>query len=155
MEHKKILTLIENVDPQDNAALDEIDARVWCWLEDCKFKRMLNNKYPTLSASKFSFYEDDQIYYKLVSGIRYCTCRDALKAIRPEGYLFTIQKEYHSVGNTNPTKTINWFCLISSVDRCKIPSFKSDPISMPTEELAELHAIIQAIAWERQSDGTE
>jgi hypothetical protein len=28
-----ILKIIENVDPADTAKLDEIDARVWCWLE--------------------------------------------------------------------------------------------------------------------------
>ena len=141
-DHKKILTLIENVDPLDNDALDEIDARVWCWLEDCKFKRMLNNKYPTLSASKFSFYEDDQIYYKLVSGIRYCTSRDALKAIRPDGW------QWYLVPRDD-----NLMVRFGGALDC-VGTGQLESPSLPTEELAELHAIIQAIAWERQNDGT-
>ena len=58
-EMKDILKLIENVDPEDSAALDEIDYRV--------FKFIHGRAVPNRAR-------------------RYTTSRDALKSIRPEGY---------------------------------------------------------------------
>ena len=124
-----ILKLIEEVSPDDTAALKEIDARVWCWL---------NNK----------TYDTHAIFNDVVSiwfgnkgksvhqFIRYTRSRDSLKSIRPEGY-FSIDE--------NGTK--GWQASINRPDDG--PSGPCFIITgMPTEELAELHAIIQAIEYE-------
>ena len=37
-EHEKILKLIEEVDPNDTAMLDEIDARVSCYINERAYK---------------------------------------------------------------------------------------------------------------------
>jgi len=72
----KLLTMIENVDPTDTEAMDEIDAHFWHW------------------------YRGDE--YRVKPNIRYegrenvSTSRDALKAIRPEGWLVVDVEQYPS-----------------------------------------------------------
>lgn len=106
---KNILSLIESVDPSDTAKLDEIDRAV---------DNYLSNSGSVLSK-------------------QYTRSRDALKAIRPEGCVLSIQ--------TSGTCAI-WY---------KSNPFHADSNFVgegKTEELAELHAIIQAIDYERSQD---
>ena len=63
--------------------------------------------------------------------------RDALKAIRPKGWFFAIRHE--GLFCASP----KWDCKGSSKEKHLYGPF------FPTEELAELHAIIQAIEYER------
>ena len=123
----EILKMIETVDPSDEEVLDEIDARVWCFL---------NNK-------KYKSHESGYVKFMVINGNtyfdvkEYTRSRDALKAIRPEGWKF----EIYCWGNGN---RISFFR--KKEDR--YINFYTE--TLPTEELAELHAIIQAIAYERQ-----
>jgi len=75
----------------------------------------------------------------------FTSSRDALKSVRPKGWNF---------------RTYRYFDGKISYFHCGMD--KNTPFSsicansLPTEELAELHAIIQAIQWERDNkEGTE
>lgn len=133
MEHKKILELIESVDPQDDAALDEIDARVWCWLNREKYlgrHECADCFLATIDGAKFF------IGHKDVQ--KYTRSRDALKAIRPEGWC--VLNDY----SLNAWK-VSYRCVTEALGKEEFCSK-----FLPTEELAELSAIIQAISFERE-----
>lgn len=130
MLDRKLLTLIENADPADNKALDEIDARVWEFIGPEKHKPG-EIKYPGLRPS-------------------YTASRDAIKIIRPEGWITSLHNSI-IMRTDGPQK---WQCQMSMFEnvhlkeRCAKIVFSGDCNS---EELAELHAIIQAIEFERGS----
>jgi hypothetical protein len=126
-EAEAILKIIETVDPADTAKLDEIDARVQ--------KFLINDPRYVLKdvAGQWIIHEPGKFNFKNKATI-YTRSRDALKAIRPEGWAF----------------------YINSRGVCQ--AYSSDNVirvlPLPTEELAELHAIIQAIEYERRSVAT-
>jgi len=138
-EAQKILSMIESVSPDDTAKLDEIDARVWCYLNNRDiFLHYAIKDHPPL----FYFRDDTKPWGKTYipdylhdENWQYTRSRDALKAIRPDGFFIaSIQENIDGEG---------WTCSLDNEDK----SFWS-PYSK-TEELAELHAIIQAIEYER------
>ncbi len=139
MSHIEILRMIEEVDLNDTAKLDEIDARVWCYLY------RPDKEFCGVDKYHFRYKGEDQyevsISYQDTPTLKQFTrSRDALKAIRPEGWWFSI--------------TPNDF------DKFDVVGFRQKEIMVnatrtrffPTEELAELHAIIQAIAYERKNN---
>lgn len=140
--HEKILKMIEEVDPNDTATLDEIDARVFCYLHKHNFAGLWNN---------IVYIRDTETQCELnagILGIRYTRSRDALKAIRPSGWL--------PLGCGNNSYGYSAIGCVSGGFVFSI--YKPDPYNqngffkspyLPTEELSELHAIIQAIAHER------
>jgi hypothetical protein len=67
--------------------------------------------------------------------------RDALKAIRPKGWLVMSLRTFKGGG---------WFCALKWPEESHESHWHSCIAKGGTEELAELHAIIQAIAYERQ-----
>jgi hypothetical protein len=111
MEMKELLKLIENVDHTDSDALDEIDYRV--------FKFIHGRAVPNRAA-------------------RYTRSRDALKAIRPDGWFF----QAGILGR-------GYECFAYRLKELDQDFFETT--YLPTEELAELHAIIQAIEYERSN----
>ena len=142
----KILELIEGVDVDDTETLDEIDARVDCWLH--------NNEFRCIDTNGWFEY----VYHRCDAGncikadvkeiVQYSRDRNALKAIRPNDFMYyQISHEldlcFHN-SETGEAKTCDMYNVI--VD---IPEIKIKTPWLPTEELAELHAIIQTIAWER------
>lgn len=114
-----ILKLIEVVDPSDTANLDNIDTFVHILINDIAG----NEKY--------------------IPPRQYTRNRDALKAIRPEGWWFecckicdgTYMAELHD----------DRYCTDDDEGITVKAWYRQN------EELAELHAIIQAIAYERGS----
>lgn len=136
---QKILEMIENVDPADSAAMDEIDVLVdkylgyehYCYVD------------PLGAGVKFIGRKTSG-----TNGLvpRYTRSRDALKAIRPEGWDFEMC----------PVINGRYECVLSQTwslaDTGDYESREVGKYQLPTEELAELHAIIQAIEWER-TDG--
>ena len=123
MTPSDLLKLIENVDPQDTGAMDEIDYLTWCFVEEME---------PVSPASDYGFI-----------GLKYTRSRDALKAIRPEGWsIDACGISFYSGG---------YFCnMWRHSDKFMVESEPfPDPRRVGTEELAELHAIIQAIEHER------
>ena len=124
-----ILKLIEDVDPEDRDALDEIDARVDCFRMKCRFISFTSEmEFPC----EYSF----QGHVARMQSSRYTRSRDDLKAIRPEGWAICVTTYKHkAIAN----------CLINMEGKLLQAN------RLPTEELAELHAIIQAIQWERDN----
>jgi hypothetical protein len=157
MTAKQILTLIESVDPSDTAKLDEIEARVCEYLGGFSYFQSKHGCYSvTVKGDEYSKYWPHSGAYdgycqhtgkkkKFPEAFpysqfkydghlecpEYTRSRDALKAIRPEGWDFTISTQYKICwGQKGQDKTLNY-------------------VWSKTEELAELHAIIQAIEYDR------
>ena len=138
MTAQEILKLIEEVSPDDTAKLDEIDARVMAYLEGWEFKdycRMYNEE----RTHCFTLEENEMLF-----AFYYTRSRDALKAIRPNGYAQSWPTRY-STGSL--TYEYSFFLIDSG--GAVITAFVSP--TRPTEELAELHAIIKAIEYERNN----
>lgn len=138
---KEILEMIETVDPGDSAKLDEIDARVDC---DLRLSRhYLIKEWDGVveprricGAIVAACIHSDGKIGPWAKPLKYTRSRDALKAIRPEDWFVTaewFQEEYEAVAY-----------------RVYGHSKRIVSVPLPTEELAELHAIIQAIAYERE-----
>lgn len=129
-EAETILKMIEEVSPDDTAKLDEIDARVLCFLMKWNPEIPLHDDRYTNS---FPFWQGPTVK----EGVKpYTRSRDALKAIRPDGMSIRLWSEH---GDS--------FCCVNerTTGECKTPLYPY----LKTEELAELHAIIQAIDYER------
>lgn len=146
-EAQAILKMIEDVSPDDADTLDEIDARVWCWRGvqgfdenrfrfDLTFDRMRNDK------GDGYYYCNGRNNRKLAP--KYTRSRDALKSIRPEGWSYSVFHE-----NLSPDNCIR----VTRLEKDGV-TFENCVATIATEELAELHAIIQAIEWERKNDET-
>lgn len=150
-ESSRILKMIEAVDPNDTVALNEIDARVKCYVTAAyksEFVAMVDRGalYGKPDNRLSGYYERSTYEGKTETRdvnliVRYTRSRDALKAIRPEGWKSwaffdgykegaKFRAEMFSPHDTYPNNTIQTGWL-------------------PAEELAELHAIIQAIAYDR------
>lgn len=131
----EILIMIENVSPDDSDKLDEIDARVDCYLNNFEFAR--------IALEDFIYIKDDEFECgrPFTTITKYTRSRDALKAIRPEGWMFTI---FPAVINSRGK--VKYYVRTRKTDE----TLQSR--TLPTEELAELHAIIQAIEWERNNE---
>jgi hypothetical protein len=115
---KKILEMIETVDPSDTAKLDEIDKLVFEYIKGAGEPENMTDFDRAMWDCRF-----------LMNN--YTRSRDALKAIRPKGWFPSIIK--------NPSGS-----FYGDDSNGDFPS-----PALPTEELAELHAIIQAIEYER------
>lgn len=135
MTAKEILKMIEEVDPSDTDKLDEIDIMVNLFV-DC------------LQSVRETFHDDPTMFIKARKRHRdfplYTRSRDALKAIRPEGYGCWIEIRTADDGDAA--------CKIGRNTEAgrSVYIFGTNTIGyMRSEELAELHAIIQAIEYER------
>lgn len=147
----EILKMIEAVDPDDTAKLDEIDARAWCFRHGHSYLgENAGSDFPVMYGH-IGGYDTAAKRWTIPQVTR---SRDALKAIRPEGWFFSIEI-------AGPR---GYIALAAQPVGCGKPAFRSPPkfhqnemgqytgtsgSILPTEELAELHAIIQAIAHER------
>lgn len=127
-DHEIILKMIEEVDPKDTAKLDEIDGRVFCYIKELDPLMKMPSVWP------YPMWKDPT-----AQRVDYTRSRDALKAIRPEGWFYNIG---HNESNSGGLFACSMYSHTNS-------PLKNSP-DLPTEELAELHAIIQAIAYERE-----
>lgn len=177
----EILKLIEAVDPSDTAKLDEIDARVWCFLNDLPYLgKVVFEPHIKAFPENLSFsyicgdgpYSDvfvqnhyNHVFYpsrnkytplrkhSAIYAPLYTRSRDALKSIRPEGWQLRMGStgEYDFEKNTFQPDG-KFLCQLEQYDK-GIQNYKTVSERMPTEELAELHTIIQAIQHERSQGG--
>lgn len=132
----ELLKMIESVSPNDTAKLDEIDARVWCWLNPNEIAMYYHTAEAYLKGIDITRRGGEKglsIRHK-----QYTRNRGALKAIRPEGSTFHVDA-------TAPELGIEFVLSVGDKD-FKGDIYKYHPYG---EELAELHAIIQAIAHNR------
>lgn len=123
----ELLKMIETVDPSDTAKLDEIDFEVSLYIEQPKNESHIRKKIVWWCPAK-----------------KYTRSRDALKEIRPEGWYFRIDYE----GTRNGP-----FPYAEARNDVVVDVFSSG--KQKTEELAELHAIIQAIDYDRSDTPRE
>ena len=128
-EAEKLLKMIEEVDPKDSDTLDEIDCRVEHWRN--WQRTTIDRVFPAddLGVARFTTTDGRTLY-----AAKYTRSRDALKAARPEG----------------------WQIQIREIDFCfdcllRKPKALVNVNRLPTEHLSELHAIIQAIEWEKEN----
>lgn len=142
---KSILKMIEDVAPTDKAVLDEIDARFWCWVHGNTFKRMVDEH----DDHGFGIFETTGTassgLYRIIKERQFTRSRDALKAIRPKEWYFSLFSPHPA----NTQKMYN--CSISTLIENAKTLYTTHSARLPTEELAELHAIIQAIGYERNN----
>lgn len=145
MSKAEILRLIETVSPDDTAKLDEIDARVWGYINQKEIMfRSWDHSPLELGCPHFKGVDRTWYLVDLLDdeNWQYTRSRDALKAIRPGGYFSLGAPDWKTEGRGRFDKYAG---LCASIDN----QFES-PAGLATEELAELHAIISAIDFERQ-----
>jgi hypothetical protein len=133
-----ILRLIERADLADKTKLNEIGARVWCFIR----------------CEEFGFWEFRSDYWEMhtksgvdvdlnLEDIRRFTCsRDTLKDIRPTGWAFYLD----NFGQIDGVPFFEFECSRGVQPEGR----RIRSAACATEELAELHAIIQAIEYERR-----
>jgi len=136
---KEILKLIESVLPNDTGALDEIDSAVQHFLNPGNpFPETKMECYKKFGITNYMFW------------FEYTRSRNALKAIRPKGLCLCLSLE-----SIHTTKTAGFVATMrpeyTKSTRPKIIPMAQRSPPLPTEELAELHAIIQSIQWERDN----
>lgn len=134
-EAKKILELIENIRPDHHGDITSFVPIIKEWVIkniDLEiYQRALDNFWGAIPLRFRNCAPDWDFLVFLFS-------RDALKAMRPEGWHIFI---YHF--------TIGFKAELSR-DRASMKPILTKQIKhLPTEELAELHAIIQAREYER------
>jgi len=119
----ELLKMIEDVDHTSKTEMFALNEEVYEWL-------LKNNP--------------ETVYAQFVSS------RDALKAIRPEGYSLIMSVTFCTdfMKRANLSRSLK---IKASLQHHIKDSFYSK--ELPTEELAELHAIIQALDYERQNNG--
>lgn len=137
---KTILKMIETVDPSNTAKLDEIDARVWCYLRNYTYSYMEHYSAKGKAVKKIR-YDDNGVFGLFTSNTKYTQSRDALKAIRPEGW-FPISYYSEPCGYALALEKLHTGDHYQGNDETRVHYCS-------TEELAELHAVIQAIECER------
>lgn len=130
--HEHILRMIESVDPADTETLDQIDVLVTEYATP--------NHFPVDGNGNPCTWEQQKAFL-IRNGVNpafpFTRSRDALKAIRPEGWELVI-------------RTKDGFVFIEKInDKDNIPWKLFLSLKRQSEELAELHAIIKAIAYER------
>jgi len=129
---KELLTMIETMDHRHEDSLDKLDLG---------FTLLLNNVPRKGKVKTVCNDEGRRVLFQLHGAIEqqlYSRSRDALKAARPEGWCFQMA-EYNKPHNTG------FVCYLWEED-----TVRSSKGLMPTEELAEFHAIVQAwiYVWE-------
>ena len=132
---RELLTMIEGVDLDNVMFLQELDARFKCCLVNIPF---IEISYDSSVDECSCVVGDGKTYYFP----QYHCCRNTLKAARPEGFVIGVRwlgrevTEYTAVGYGFLKG--NSFCIL--------------PQELPTEELAEFHAIVQAwiYVWENE-----
>lgn len=133
-DYLTILKLIEKVNPSDADKLDEIDARVKSFVNGWEFLSISGPDWGDYRVKTSDYPKGINFNKREVP--KFTRSRDALKSIRPEGYVWSTKiwpdcAESYVVGNN----------AVFGRER------------LPNEELAELHSIIQAIAYERKEAG--
>lgn len=136
-----LLAMIAGADAEDTIKMDEIDARTECFYLQRKF---LKAYYAGAGHLRYDYFVEESPGSQAGGMVqKYTRSRDALKDIRPEGYvLFRNGAAYSTKDSGEDQYQITLYNkgrdLIINSAWCA------------TEELAELHAIIQATEYERR-----
>ena len=123
--------MLETVQADDTATLDEIDARYWCAGQGVDFLYAL-----TEGSADVKFGIKGVAYYKRDVPI-YTRSRDLLKLERPDGCFVIVAPRI--------AKPVFIGSAYFPVVGVAVLNMRSP--DLPTEELAEFYAIIQAKIW--------
>jgi len=149
-----ILKMIEEVDPNDTAKLDEIDARmhIFFWPSHLhpapSVDQLIKAHYDDIMGG-WEDSEGNERLTKVFELTLYTRSRDALKAIRPKGWWIRDCERLSDFVAGSEGR--NYYIALRCQTENKIKTVHAYAIS---EELAELQAIIQAIEYERRSAAT-
>lgn len=121
-KHTEILTMIEGVNPADKSAMSNVREEIYEWF---------------LAIGYDAPYGD------------YTRSRDALKAIRPEGWILTAVYYAPDSFKSHDDGSKGRITALSKPETFEEMDFVQFSSTIQHEELAELHAIIQAIAYDR------
>ena len=149
----KILELIENVDVDDTNVVDmlnEIDCHVYAYLKlHDNFDVHVHKGGKSITYRHNSWEkETPSVLMHLFKDFQYTKSRDLLKSIRPEGW------SWYASSNVNMDSFVIHTGFVEATEGQPLMhdvEFLGEVVGK-TEELAELHAIIQAIAYERAID---
>ena len=130
MNATQILKMIEDVDYHNKHDLDVLEANVWFYIFAEQYAPSIADFWDKQNPDK----NIEWVMERRMSP-QYTRSRDALKGIRPKDYMLDLV--HH--GDEYVAKLYA---------RKNIKFDKTSP-KLPAEELAELHAIIQAIEYER------
>lgn len=160
-DYEKLLKLIE-ANPTKVAELYEIDARSWCYFNNKKliewpasvdFKNRKNVLFEDGFYHKEDTNDSGRAFQRIWPHLQYTRSRDALKSARPEGLHLTIKTNYVDKEKYNYCQ--GWIEIKRNSDTFYAGEYDHydhefyQNTGFVTEELAELHVIIQAIEWER------
>lgn len=144
---EEILKLIESIPEamREGSAvevtnrMDEIDARVWIYIAGPghTFEKMLD-----CGHCDYTLANGNQCMGLKGSWKQYTRSRDALKQIRPDGWYFG-----YETGFSGDVPVFSYGCWKKSTEFPGYPMISTR--CLPSEECAELYAIIQAIEFER------
>lgn len=138
-EAQKILDMIENVDPSDTDTLDEIDARVWCFINQKEING-ISGRYVRHHAHNN---KETKELHTIVS-TEYTRSRDASMSIKTNNgvYLWVSKAAGNSPYFYRPEHKLWGTFVITHWTRPLIP----------TENLAYLHGKIQTLIYEEKKD---
>lgn len=151
--HEVILRMIETVDPGDTVTLDEIDAKVECFLQQKELKIKRHDEYGQTYETKWNDFignGDDESLVNIELQ-QYTRSRDALKAIRPEGWNLEILKSINGKAQARMFKEFKGFQYPNDSGKCFSTLWRWE--GEHAECLAELWCIISAIDHARTHDG--
>lgn len=142
---KKILEMIEAVDPQDSDALDEIDELVFKYVTnfiDMGGNILKKDQIFVFGKTSVELHDENGVFSR-IDGLNlpsYTRSLDAIVAIQPEGWKFDVS-------------AFCWPCCpvqeyVGGARRIDGTDIHSKVCV--SEPLARLHAVIQAIEFERQ-----
>lgn len=139
---KHILKMIEGcTEDTGKEVYNEISASLECILNGHKFKSL--ERWVPCGKYRVKYFADtpDREHTMLECGM-YTHCRTTLKQARPEGWFIEI---------SHVNSGFDWGCTMESIENIKVVGYlHGTDKGFMTEELAELHAIIQAwiYIWE-------
>lgn len=135
--HEQLLSMIEQVAASDEKELQRINNMFWCWYNTYEYEEgHTDSVYGSWWGYRKSPNGHMQTWPNSYGGFihvpDYTTSRDALKTLRPEGWIFNIL----NIGSTNGANC-----------EAHYPDMIIDTPNVATEELAELHGIIQVSVY--------
>lgn len=137
----EILVMIEQVDVADDLQLDKIDALVNFYAACIPSVRETVNVERFIAAR-----------IRLQDNPKYTRSRDALKAIRPEGWYINLEPRFMCGRFDNGMGFFAFAIKQTGGEVIQEATFAQlGGVLLKTEELAELAAIIRAIAYERET----
>jgi hypothetical protein len=142
METNELLNLIAGIDPTDSEFLEIINFKFHVWRLQIP---VIRNEWLHFSPSDWGDFYIFNNHGESLARIpaqqwNVAGSRDALKLHRPEGWDTYAYRNWSMKGSIGVAHNNN--------PRCPVPDCSTYK-ALPTEELAELHVIIQAINYER------